>query len=79
MVNSLEKTCVNRFLKTCRKNCTLDYDPNHYPNNSHCPRHHELHVVVFEIDYLTIRNMTSEEFQKIFGDISNLTEPIYFC
>jgi len=31
------KVCLHHFLKHC-KNCVVDFDPQHKPNNLDCPR-----------------------------------------
>jgi len=45
------KTCLNRLIRTCETinkggKCKKDYNPNHYPNNYHCPNYHEVTLLV---------------------------------
>ena len=42
------KTCLNRLLKKCR-NCIIDYDTAHHPNNLDCPMYHPMTIKIFEV------------------------------
>ncbi|MDO8516987.1 MAG: hypothetical protein Q7S33_02575 [Nanoarchaeota archaeon] len=44
-----KKDCLHRQTKLC-KDCTRDYDPEHYPNNYNCPSYHEIKIGLVEKD-----------------------------
>ncbi|MCK4647396.1 hypothetical protein KAT24_00510 [Candidatus Pacearchaeota archaeon] len=52
------KTCLNRFLGRCDKECKRDYNPKHYPNNYDCPDYYEINIgIVKVIDKKDRRNI----------------------
>lgn len=52
-VNTYVKTCVNRFLRLC-EDCTEDYNTDHHPNNTDCPRYKEIELIIIEVKELDI-------------------------
>ena len=42
------KTCLNRLLKKCR-NCIIDYDTAHHPNNLDCPMYRPMSIKIIEV------------------------------
>ena len=40
--------CVNHLLNRC-KNCKIDTNPNHHPNNLDCPYYIPTKLIIFKI------------------------------
>ena len=41
-------TCENRLTRRC-KNCKIDYNPNHHPNNLDCENYKTVVMRIFEV------------------------------
>jgi len=41
--------CLNRFLGRC-KDCMIDYDPNHHPNNLDCKNYKPIRISYFIVN-----------------------------
>lgn len=44
----MKVTCLHRVLGEC-KECLINYNLNHHPNNYDCEKYYEIHIIETEI------------------------------